>query len=46
MPIEQTYGPDPTLAEPSPEWLPNVNVAEATPWPEGTMPTAGAGHGG
>jgi glucose/arabinose dehydrogenase len=43
VPIEQTYGPDPTLAEPNPTWLPTVNVAEATPWPEGTMPTAAQG---
>lgn len=43
VPIEQTYGPDPTLAEPSPEWIPNVNVAEATPWPAGTMPVAAEG---
>ena len=43
VPIEQTYGPDPTLAEPRPEWLPSVNVAEATPWPDGTMPKAEQG---
>ena len=43
VPIEQTYGPNPTLAEPNPTWLPTVNVAEATPWPEGTGPTAANG---
>ena len=43
VPIEQTYGPNPTLAEPNPTWLPTVNVAEATPWPEGTAPTAANG---
>ena len=43
VPIEQTYGPNPTLAEPNPTWLPTVNVARATPWPEGTMPTAAQG---
>lgn len=43
VPIEQTYGPDPTLAEPRPEWLPNVNVAEAMPWSEGSKPTAAQG---
>src|SRR5687768_2837340 len=43
VPIEQTYGPDPTLAEPNPTWVPTVNVAEAMPWPEGTMPTPAQG---
>jgi glucose/arabinose dehydrogenase len=43
VPIEQTYGANPTLAEPNPTLLPTVNVAEATPWPEGTMPTAARG---
>jgi glucose/arabinose dehydrogenase len=43
VPIEQTYGPTPTLAEPSPEWMPNVNVAEAAPWPDGAKPTASPG---
>ena len=35
--IEDTYGPDPVLAEPNPTLLPTVHVAEATPWPNGTM---------
>ncbi len=43
VPIEETYGPTPTLAEPNPTWLPTVNVAGAMPWPEGTMPTAAEG---
>lgn len=43
VPIEQTYGPDPVLAEPRAEWLPSVNVAEATPWPDGAMPSATQG---
>jgi glucose/arabinose dehydrogenase len=43
VPIEQTYGPTPTLAKPNPAWLPTVQVAEATPWPEGATPTAAAG---
>lgn len=43
VPIEQTYGPDPVLVEPKSEWLPSVNVAEATPWPAGTMPDAAQG---
>ncbi|WP_274631273.1 PQQ-dependent sugar dehydrogenase [Arvimicrobium flavum] len=44
VPIEQTYGPNPTLAKPRPEWIPNINVAKATPWPEGTLPTAAQGY--
>lgn len=40
VPIEQTYGPNPTLAEPNPTWIPTVHVAEATPWPQGKMPVA------
>lgn len=43
VPIEKTYGPDPVLAEPRSEWIPSVNVAEATPWPDGAMPTAAQG---
>lgn len=43
VPIEQTYGPDPVLVEPKAEWLPSVNVAEATPWPNGQMPVAAQG---
>jgi glucose/arabinose dehydrogenase len=43
VPIEQTFGPNPTLAEPNPTWLPTINVAKAMPWPEGTRPTATQG---
>jgi len=43
VPIEQGYGPDPTLPEPNPTLIPTVNVAEATPWPGGAMPTAASG---
>ncbi|WP_077967111.1 PQQ-dependent sugar dehydrogenase [Ensifer adhaerens] len=43
VPIEQTYGPDPVLVEPKAEWIPSVNVAEATPWPNGQMPVAAQG---
>ncbi|MHA6688298.1 PQQ-dependent sugar dehydrogenase [Mesorhizobium sp. A556] len=41
--IEDTYGPDPVLAEPNPTLLPTVHVAKATPFPNGTMPTAASG---
>lgn len=43
VPIEQTYGPDPVLVEPKTEWIPSVNVAEATPWPAGAIPRAAEG---
>ncbi|CAM5490818.1 hypothetical protein MAUB1S_08220 [Mycolicibacterium aubagnense] len=43
VPIETTYGPSPTLAEPRPEWLPNVNVAKAMPWSEDSKPVAAQG---
>lgn len=43
VPIEQGYGPDPTLPEPNPTLLPTVHIAKANPWPQGTMPTAASG---
>ncbi|KSV78157.1 hypothetical protein N182_20975 [Sinorhizobium sp. GL2] len=43
VPIEQTFGPDPVLVEPKAEWIPSVNIAEATPWPQGAMPTSPEG---
>lgn len=43
VPIEQGYGPDPTLPEPNPTLLPTVHVAKAAPWPDGSMPTAAPG---
>jgi glucose/arabinose dehydrogenase len=41
--IEDGYGPNPKLPPPNPTLLPTVNVAEASPWPEGTKPTAAQG---
>jgi glucose/arabinose dehydrogenase len=43
VPIEQTYGPDPVLAEPAPGFFPTVNIAEASSWAEGETPTAAEG---
>ncbi|TIW37479.1 MAG: sorbosone dehydrogenase family protein, partial [Mesorhizobium sp.] len=43
VPIAETYGPNPTLPEPNPTWLPTVHVAKAAPWPQGTKPTAAQG---
>ena len=43
IPIEQGYGPDPTLPPPNPKPIPTVNVAKADPWPGGATPTAALG---
>lgn len=43
VPIEQGYGPDPTLPEPNPTLIPTVHVAKATPWSGNTMPAAAPG---
>jgi len=43
VPIEQGYGPDPTLPEPNPTLIPTVNIATAAPWPERSMPIAASG---
>jgi glucose/arabinose dehydrogenase len=39
-----TFGPNPTLVEPSRRVLPLVNIAPAVGWPEGAMPTARQGQ--
>ena len=43
VPIEQGYGPNPTLPPPNPTRIPTVDIAPANPWPEGTAPTAAPG---
>ncbi|ULJ76041.1 PQQ-dependent sugar dehydrogenase [Rhizobium gallicum] len=43
VPIEQGYGPSPTLPAPNPTLIPTVNVAEAAGWPEGATPKAAEG---
>jgi glucose/arabinose dehydrogenase len=43
VPIEQTYGPDPVLAEPNPTLIPTINVAKAEPWPAGVLPKVAEG---
>ncbi len=43
VPIEQTYGPDPVLAEPNPQTLPTINFAETKPFAAGELPTPAAG---
>jgi glucose/arabinose dehydrogenase len=39
-----TFGPNPTLVQPSSRALPLVNIAPAVGWPEGMMPTAPEGY--
>ena len=39
-----TFGPNPTLVEPSRRVLPLVNIAPAVGWPAGVMPTAPQGY--
>ena len=43
VPIEQGYGPQPTLPEPKSSWIPTINIAIANRWPMGERPTAADG---
>jgi hypothetical protein len=43
LPERADVGLQPVLVEPVPALLPTVNVAEASPWPPGTAPTAAPG---
>jgi glucose/arabinose dehydrogenase len=43
LPVEAGMGPDPQLPEPNPSLFPTVNIAPATGWPRGAMPTPAAG---
>lgn len=43
LPFEAGVGATPTLPEPNEALLPTVKIAPATAWPEGVLPTAGAG---
>jgi glucose/arabinose dehydrogenase len=43
VPIEQGYGPNPTLPEPKSSWIPTVNIATATGWRNGERPVAASG---
>ncbi len=43
VPVAEGYGPDPVLPEPNPTWIPTVNIAKATGWPEGATPQASDG---
>ena len=43
LPVEAGMGPEPRLPEPNPGFMPTVNVAPASGWPEGVTPTAAPG---
>ena len=43
VPIEQGYGPRPVLPPPNPTPIPTVNIAPASPWPEGRKPRPAPG---
>lgn len=43
VPVEAGYGPDPALPPPNPKLLPTVNIAKATPWPQGKTPSSAEG---
>ena len=43
LPVSAGTGPQPTLPAPQKSLIPTVNVAQATPWPEGRMPKAAPG---
>lgn len=43
LPIDQGYGPNPTLPEPQSQLIPLVNIAPAQGWAEGETPTPAQG---
>ncbi|WP_210485643.1 PQQ-dependent sugar dehydrogenase [Microvirga antarctica] len=43
VPVEQGYGPKPTLPAPNKTLIPTVNIAPAKGWPAGGKPTPAAG---
>jgi glucose/arabinose dehydrogenase len=40
---EKSYGASPTLPAPQQSWIPTVNIATATSWPDGAKPKAANG---
>ncbi|MDP1585785.1 MAG: sorbosone dehydrogenase family protein [Bradyrhizobium sp.] len=40
---EKTFGPSPTLPAPEQSWLPTINIATASSWPDGGKPKAAGG---
>lgn len=43
LPLSQGFGPNPALPAPQKTLIPTVDIAPATSWPKGTMPTAARG---
>ncbi len=43
VPVEQGYGPNPTLPAPKSSWIPTVNIATAVGWKNDNKPTAATG---
>jgi len=43
LPDQATFGANPTIPEPTTSLIPTVNIATATGWPAGAMPTPAAG---
>jgi hypothetical protein len=43
LPVEAGIGPEPVLPPPKETLLPTVNIAPATGWPDGAMPSAAEG---
>jgi len=43
LPVSAGIGPNPTLAEPHPEFIPTIRIARPEVWPAGVSPTAAPG---
>jgi glucose/arabinose dehydrogenase len=41
--VAQSYGPSPTLPAPEHSWLPTVDIASVSRWPDGAKPVAASG---
>ena len=41
--VAQSYGPSPNLPPPEHSWLPTVDIASVTRWPDGAKPIAASG---
>src|SRR6059058_753386 len=41
--VAQSYGPSPNLPPPEHSWIPTVDIASVSRWPDGAKPTAADG---
>ena len=41
--VAQSYGPSPNLPPPEHSWIPTVDIASVSRWPDGAKPTAANG---